>query len=165
MPTLGAIAESAAYSDAIAAHGGDSRNGRWQCADWIAASSWNGPGIPNRADAGYLGAEKRDEVIQAQTDGALQADITWHIAARRSPIKKMADGLLKDLVQQIERAKAQIRARVEHPFHVFKNLFKHKKARYKGLARNTAQLFSLFGLANLVLAKSRVMALDTQGAS
>jgi transposase, IS5 family len=117
------------------------------------------------ADAGYQGVDKRDEVTKAQTDGTLQANITWHIAAKRSPIKKMADGPLKDLVQQIERAKAQVRARVEHPFHVVKNLFKHKKARYKGLAKNEAQLFSLFGLANLVLAKSRLMALDTRGAS
>jgi len=46
-----------------------------------------------------------------------------------------------------------------------KNLFRHKKVRYKGLAKNEAQLFSLFGLANLVIAKRRLMALDTRGAS
>jgi IS5 family transposase len=49
--------------------------------------------------------------------------------------------------------KAHIRARVEHPFHVVKNLFHYKKVRYKGLAKNTAQLYSLFGLANLLLAR------------
>jgi hypothetical protein len=43
--------------------------------------------------------------------------------------------------------KASIRAKVEHPFHVVKNLFRHRKARYKGMAKNTAQRFSLFGLA------------------
>ena len=59
--------------------------------------------------------------------------------------------------------KAQIRARVEHPFHVLKNLFGHKKVRYKGLAKNTAQLYSLFGLANLVLAKDRLLNLARQG--
>jgi IS5 family transposase len=42
---------------------------------------------------------------------------------------------------------------VEHPFHVVKNLFRHKKARYRGLDKNTKQLFTLFGLANLVLAR------------
>jgi IS5 family transposase len=36
---------------------------------------------------------------------------------------------------------------------VVKNLFRHRKARYKGLAKNTAQLFALFGFANLVLAR------------
>jgi transposase, IS5 family len=56
----------------------------------------------------------------------------------------------------VERTKAQIRARVEHPFHIVKNLFHHRKVRYKGLAKNTAQLFSLFALANLVIAKNRL---------
>jgi transposase, IS5 family len=50
-------------------------------------------------------------------------------------------------------SKAQLRAIVEHPFHVVKNLFRHRKVRYRGLAKNTAQLFSLFALANLVLAR------------
>jgi len=36
---------------------------------------------------------------------------------------------------------------------------------YKGLAKNEAQLFSLFGLANLVIAKRQLMALHTRGAS
>ena len=49
-----------------------------------------------------------------------------------------------------ERVKAQIRAKVEHPFHVLKNLFRHRKVRYRGLLKNTAQLFAL---ANLVLAR------------
>ncbi len=56
------------------------------------------------------------------------------------------------LLLAIEKAKASIRAKVEHPFHVIKNLFGYRKVRYKGLAKNQAQLFSLFGLANLVLA-------------
>lgn len=34
-----------------------------------------------------------------------------------------------------------------------KNLFRHRKTRYKGLVKNTTQLFSLFGFANLVLAR------------
>jgi IS5 family transposase len=47
---------------------------------------------------------------------------------------------------------------------VVKNIFKYKKARYKGLAKNTAQLKTLFGLANLVLAKGRLMAMQGVGA-
>lgn len=31
--------------------------------------------------------------------------------------------------------------------------FNYRKVRYRGLEKNTAQLFSLFGLANLMLAK------------
>jgi len=50
-------------------------------------------------------------------------------------------------------SKAQVRALVEHPFHILKNLFRHRKTRYRGLAKNSAQLHTLFALANLVIAK------------
>jgi transposase, IS5 family len=74
-------------------------------------------------------------------------------AAKRSSIKAMSEGPLKELKQALERVKAQIRWRVEHPFHVIKKLFSHKKVRYKGLAKNTAQLYGLFAWANLVIVK------------
>ncbi|SFU89548.1 transposase, partial [Halomonas korlensis] len=74
------------------------------------------------------------------------------VAAKRGAIKKLDDSPMKMLLLGIEKAKASIRAKVEHPFHVIKNLFSYRKVRYKGLAKNQAQLFSLFGLANLVLA-------------
>ena len=54
--------------------------------------------------------------------------------------------------EKLEKAKASVRAKVEHPFHVLKNLFRHRKTRYRGLAKNTAQLHTLFAFANLVLA-------------
>ena len=50
--------------------------------------------------------------------------------------------------------------KVEHPFHVIKNLFKYRKTRYRGLARNTAQLQILFGLANRVIAGWRLRVRD-----
>jgi IS5 family transposase len=71
---------------------------------------------------------------------------------------------LEQLLEMMDQAKAS-RAKVEHPFHVMKNLFKHRKARYRGLAKDTAQLLTLFGLANPMLAKRRLMALPAQGAS
>lgn len=117
------------------------------------------------ADAGYVGVQKRDEVTQAQQAGDIRPDVKWAIACGRAKLKGMAQGPLKQLTQALERVKAQIRARVEHPFHVVKNLFKHKKARYKGLAKNNAQMFTLFALANLVIAKKRLLRLQTQGAS
>ena len=40
-------------------------------------------------------------------------------------------------MEKLEHAKASIRAKVEHPFHVVKNLFQHRKARYKGFARDS----------------------------
>jgi Transposase and inactivated derivatives, IS5 family len=107
------------------------------------------------ADAGYIGVDKRDE-MKGKT-------VKWHFAAKRGKIEAIQEGLLKDLVIAVERTKAQIRSRVEHPFHIVKNLFHHRKTRYKGLARNTAQLFSLFALANLVIAKNRL--LSTHGSN
>jgi len=99
------------------------------------------------ADAGYLGAEKRPEVA-AKTKG-----VKWYVAAKRGQIKAMAEGPVKEAMQAFERSKAQVRALVEHPFHIIKNLFRYRKTRYRGLAKNTAQLETLFALANLVIAK------------
>jgi len=53
------------------------------------------------------------------------------------------------LNEQVERIKASIRAELEHPFRVIKRQFGHVKVRYRGLAKNTAQLQTLFALANL----------------
>jgi IS5 family transposase len=98
------------------------------------------------ADAGYLGVEKRPEIT------ARAQPMEWHIAAKRGRVKAMREGPLKDAVQALEKVKAQVRALVEHPFHVLKNLFGYRKVRYRGLAKNAAQLQTLFALANLVLA-------------
>ncbi len=103
------------------------------------------------ADAGYLGAEKREEVI------AKTGEVQWYVAGKRGKIKAMAEGTLKELTPAYEKAKAQVRARVEHPFHILKNLFKHRKTRYRGLAKNTAQLHTLFALANLIIAKGPLL--------
>ena len=55
--------------------------------------------------------------------------------------KAMIEVALKDLIGRAERLKVEIRARVEHSFHVVKNLFGHRKVRYKGLKKNTAHCF------------------------
>jgi IS5 family transposase len=99
-------------------------------------------------DAGYTGVEKREE-IAAKLPG-----VCWQVAAKRGKVKALAEGPRKVLIQALEKCKAQMRAYVEHPFHIIKNLFQHRKVRYRGLAKNTAQLYSLFALANLVIAKS-----------
>lgn len=77
----------------------------------------------------------------------------------------LRDTPLGQLLERIEQAKASVRAKVEHLFHVVKNLFKHRGARYRGLAKNAAQLLTLLGLVNLMLAKRRFMALPAQGTS
>ena len=86
------------------------------------------------------------------------ASVRWHVAAKRSKVKAMTEGKLKEATRALEKAKAQARAYVEHPFHVVKNLFRHRKVRYRGLAQNTAQLHTLFALANLVLVQRTLRA-------
>jgi len=48
---------------------------------------------------------------------------------------------------------SQIRAKGEHAFLVVKHLWHYQKVKYKGLFKNAAQVFSLFALANLYLAR------------
>ena len=105
------------------------------------------------ADAGYTGVEKRSEIV------ALERQIDWQIACKRGVIKAMADGAEKEALKAIEKAKASVRAYVEHPFHIVKNLFRHRKVRYRGLAKNGHQLYTLFALANVVIgARARATA-------
>lgn len=79
--------------------------------------------------------------------------------------RALPDTELGRLDEPIEQAKASVRATVEHPFHIVKNILQTKKVRYRGLAKNTAQLFTLFGLANLLIGKRYVFALHARGAS
>jgi IS5 family transposase len=101
------------------------------------------------ADAGYTGADKRPELEDC--------DVSWNIAIKRGIIKALPKAL-RDWAEAVESALSQVRAWVEHPFHIVKNLFRHKKLRYRGLAKNTAQLHTLFALANLVIVKKTLLA-------
>ena len=81
--------------------------------------------------------------------------VTWHVAMKRSKRKALPKSKLGRLTEKLEHLKAGVRAKAEHPFHVVKNLVRHRKTRYRGLAKNTAQLYTLFAFANLVLAGRR----------
>ena len=63
----------------------------------------------------------------------------------------MAESAEKETLKAVEKAKASVRAFVEHPFHILKNIFRHRKVRYRGLAKNGHQLYTLFGLANVII--------------
>ena len=89
--------------------------------------------------------------------------------AARAKRRALPDDAVGHMDDRIEKCKATVRAKALHPFHDVKNLFGHNKNPYwgkaKSLAKNTAQLFTLFALANLMIAKRRWCALDAQGAS
>ena len=80
---------------------------------------------------------------------ALDRKIDWQIARKRGWIKALAEGAAKAALQTGAKAKASVRAFVEHPFHLVQNLFRHRQVRYRGLAKNGHQLDTLFGLANV----------------
>jgi transposase, IS5 family len=101
------------------------------------------------ADAGDTGADQRPALADCE--------VSWNIAVKRSIIKALPKAL-RDWAEAAERALSRVRAWVEHPFHVVKNLFRHRKLRYRGLAKNTAQLRTLFALANLVIVKKTLLA-------
>ena len=101
------------------------------------------------ADAGYQGVMKRPEAT----------GVRWHVAMR--PGKRRALDLKKKshrLIDEIEKLKASVRAKVEHVFRVIKLQFGFTKVRYRGLAKNTAQLKTLFALSNLWMVRRKLLA-------
>ena len=102
------------------------------------------------ADAGYQGVTKREE-----TQGTAAQ---WHVAMRpgkrRALDKRTPMGAILD---KLEQAKARIRAKVEHPFRVIKRQFGYTKVKYRGLAKNTANLMTLFALSNLWMARRSLL--------
>ncbi|MDP5359087.1 MAG: IS5 family transposase [Paracoccaceae bacterium] len=72
--------------------------------------------------------------------------------------KAAKGGKLHPIEEDINLIIAKVRARVEHPFRVIKRQFGYIKTRYRGLAKNRAQLFTLFALGNLFLVRRKLMA-------
>jgi transposase, IS5 family len=97
------------------------------------------------ADKGYVSAE-REAAFKAPGK-------VWGVM-RKAP--KGSD--LHPIDARINRIIAMVRAKVEHPFRIIKRQFGHVKTRYRGLAKNRAQLFTLFALGNLFLVRRRLMA-------
>ena len=106
------------------------------------------------ADAGYQGADKRLDA---------RPDARWQVAMRPGKRQKLdrVNNPIDALVDKIEKCKASIRAKVEHPFRVVKRQFGFVKVRYRGLKKNTLQLKTLFALSNLWMARHQLIA--TQG--
>lgn len=99
-------------------------------------------------DAGSRGVSKRPEAQGPQ----------WHVAMRSTERRKLNPFIEPDmLAERLEQVKASIRAKVEHPFRVIKRQFGYTKVRYRGLAKNTAQLVTLFALSNLWMARRHLL--------
>lgn len=92
-------------------------------------------------DAGYRGVEKRPE--------HRDSGVEWRVA--RSPAERRALDPEGDEACR-ERAKASVRAKVEHTFFDVKRRFGYAMVRYRGLEKNLQRLALLAGLANLLRA-------------
>ena len=100
-------------------------------------------------DSGYTGANKREELQGV--------DAAFWIAEKPSKLRAMKNKRERKYAERWERFKASVRAKVEHPFRVVKRQFGYTKVRYRGLAKNTAQVLTLFALSNLWMARRRLL--------
>ena len=102
------------------------------------------------ADAGYRGIDKRDE--------AKELEVIWHVAMQPGKRRALNAKNRRDrLLERIEKLKASVRAKVEHPFRVVKQQFGFAKVRYRGLAKNTARLTMLFAMSNLWMVRKQLL--------
>lgn len=97
------------------------------------------------ADKGYVSAAR---------EAAFSGPGKFWGVMRKTP----KGGDLHPIDEDINRIIAKVRARVEHPFRVIKRQFGYLKTRYRGLAKNRAQLFTLFALGNLFLVRKKLIA-------
>ncbi len=93
-------------------------------------------------DAGYQGVHKRSEHEDRKVD--------WLIAIRPGKRRQLNP---RSIAGRAEKAKASVRAKVEHPFRYVKRMFGYDKVRYRGLAKNTERISLLLGFANLLIAE------------
>lgn len=97
------------------------------------------------ADKGYINAD-RQAAFESQGK-------VWGV------MRKARRGESLDAHEErMNKIIARVRAKVEHPFRVIKRQFGYMKTRYEGLAKNSAQLYTLFALANLFLMRRKLQA-------
>jgi len=90
--------------------------------------------------AGCPGAYKRPQAIVKN----------WHVATRLGKRRKLDLANPHDvIVKAIERLKASIRAKVEHPIRVLRSALRFAKVRYRGLAKKHSQIGTQFSSSNL----------------
>ena len=88
------------------------------------------------ADSAYANATRKK---------AFEAEgVKWRVSRKANSGQPLSE---RD--KKWNRTQSRVRAFGEHPFHVFKCLWHHTKVRYRGLFKNTCQLFSLCALTNI----------------
>ena len=87
----------------------------------------------------------------AKQRAAEDAGVLWAVKAKAKPGRPLTTAQ-----RRRNRRFGKIRAKVEHVFRVMKCQFGYRRARYRGIAKNGAQVFALLALANLYLVRSRL---------
>jgi IS5 family transposase len=83
---------------------------------------------------------------------AEEQGLAWHVNVKASGNRALTETQRKE-----NRERSRVRAIGEHPYRIVKMLWGHAKVRYKGLVKNALQFFTLFALANLYLARRRLV--------
>ncbi len=103
------------------------------------------------ADAGYTGVEKREEHAGRK--------VIWQIAARHSTYKSTENAVFcTRRSAKSRRPRPRFAPRSSIRFRVIKRQFGYEKVRFRGLAKNTAQMVTLFALSNLWMARRHLLA-------
>ena len=83
--------------------------------------------------------------------------VKWRVSRKAKQGRKLSSG-----EKMHNGVVNSTRARVEHAFGVVKNLWGYRKTRYRGLAKNGAQMFALFGLANFYMVRKKLLELQEE---
>lgn len=108
-------------------------------------------------DSGYTGMGERAEMREKH------GTVECRTARRPGTMNRMEEGHEEERLKTVEHAKASIRAKVGHPFHIVKVIFKFKKVCYKGIRKNLSRLYVLFASANLLIMGRVYPKLQLQG--
>ena len=95
------------------------------------------------ADKGYVNEKKKR--------AARAAGVYWAVREQRKPGRQLSSSQ-----KRLNRRHGSVRAKVEHVFRVLKCQFGYRKVRYRGIAKNGAQVFALLALANLYLSRRQL---------
>jgi IS5 family transposase len=96
-------------------------------------------------DSGYLGLDKREEIVSNEH----LSNISYEINRRPGALRKKDDNGGQDWERYIECRKSSVRCKVEHPFRFIKIQCGFKKTIYRGISKNLSRLYMLFASANL----------------
>ena len=153
-PEMGSTRKGTTWHFGLKAHVGSDVQGRVHTVVVTSASVHDSQVMDEclHGDEQVVYGDKAYVDAQRQAD-AQEAGVEWRVLRKAQRGKKLtcAD-------HSFNRKSNRTRARVEHPFGIIKHLWGYRKVRYRGLVKNAAQLFTLFALANVYLARKELTA-------